>query len=579
MKKLILGIFILLISLSAVFAADQITVQNSVTSVLRGNSAQGTITIRNSGTTNLQSITFITSPLVALGNPANTLPAPAFLPINLDAGQSQNLIFNVVTDQNTPIDTYTSTMTTIFNATSTAISTITVNVQGPSYGIQDISAATLPETSPNSQVSTSFTVRNTGNSPITNIRFTSNADSKYALQFTPSTITSIAGGQAQSVSVTATIPSGEATGSRKISDITVIADQAQKTFELDENVKSMLEISQVDAYVDGKSDDEIGNGDTISEDAKPGSKVTFEVTSHNKYSSSSDISIKNIEVTVTIKGIDDGDDIDEKSKTFTLSADDDKKVSVDFNIPMEVDEDNFKVTIDAEGRDENRITQKDTYTVYLNVNKKTHDVRINSAEVVPTSALCGEEIRIPVELINLGADSEDNVRIEVKNADLKINDFIQNIQLSDNPFDSDSKFRKTFAYDIPTDAVEKQEGIDVKVYYNNNVYSDQKRLVLDVKCPRSTTTTTTTIRPTTTTTTTLAKNNTQNNTDAWNNGDGQSIDGSSSFSLANVKDNIANFFSSKNGQRGLLIALDILVMIAVILGIIVYMKRKKEKDE
>lgn len=569
MKKLILGIFILLITISAVFAADGVTVPNSVTNVVRGASTQGTVTVRNTGTTNLTSIAFVTTQLVSTSNPANSLPGPIMNPLNLNVGQSQNFNFDVVTTQATPAETYVGSVITLYNATGSITSTVTVNVQGPTYGIQDITTVTAPESYPGNQVTATFTVRNTGNSPITNVHFTGNADPKYGLVFTPATIASIGGGQSSNVNVRITIPAGEVTGTRNIASVNIIADQAQDTFVLQEKIGSKLKITEVNAIVDGNSDDEIAYGDTIGEDAIPQSKVTFEVTVENTFTDSEDIKIKNIEVTATILEIDDGDDIDATSQTFTLSSDSDKQVNIELYVPLEVEEDNFKVLIEANGKDENRADQEAKYEVYLSVDKKSHQVRILNAELLPTSVLCGEEVRIPVELINLGTNQEDKVKVSMISADLKINEVESNIELGDNPFDTDSKYKKTYSFTIPRETAEKTYPIDIKTYYNDNVYADQKRLVLDVKCAKPTTTTTST-----TTSTTLPTNTTIIDGDEWN--DNNSTDYDLDPEQSDIIGNIVNLFSGENKFKALLIVLDVLVMIAVILGIIVYMRRKKD---
>src|SRR3989338_10555698 len=110
-----------------------------------------------------------------------------------------------------------------------------------------------------------------------------------------------------------------------------------------------LFISDVDVKVDSKSDKNLGDGDSISEEAQPGSKVRFSIELYNNFTDDEDVEIEYVQVTITIDGIDDGDEIEEESNSFDIKADDNENIDIEFEIPLEVDEDDFDVTISVEG--------------------------------------------------------------------------------------------------------------------------------------------------------------------------------------------------------------------------------------
>ena len=112
------------------------------------------------------------------------------------------------------------------------------------------------------------------------------------------------------------------------------------------------------------------DGERISREAEPGDTVQFKITFLNNYTKDEDLDIEDVTAELTIEGIDDGSDMDEESKEFDVRADDDKTVTVEFDIPIEVEEDTFDVLINAEGDDENGTEHSVTWTVVLEVEKE-----------------------------------------------------------------------------------------------------------------------------------------------------------------------------------------------------------------
>ena len=115
--------------------------------------------------------------------------------------------------------------------------------------------------------------------------------------------------------------------------------------------ESFLIISDVDVKVCNdrcKTDKDMSDGDKIGEEAVPGGTVEFDIEITNIFPENHDeVEIEDIEITITIEDIDDGDEIEEEDEFDDLKAGDDDSVKIQFDIPLEVDEDDFTVIIDC----------------------------------------------------------------------------------------------------------------------------------------------------------------------------------------------------------------------------------------
>ena len=243
-----------------------------------------------------------------------------------------------------------------------------------------------------------------------------------------------------------------------------------------------LIITDVDVKVGGKSDKNLKDGDDISEEAKPGDTVEFTIQFANNFSNDDDIDIDNIDAQVTLEEIDDGDDLDEDAKEFDLKADDDKKVKVTFKIPLEVDEDTFNVLIEADGDTDKNGSQEVKMELSLEVKKEDHEIRFLRNSVTPSEVKCGRTVQLSTGVINTGGDDEDGVVLEVSNTDLLGMSFRETFDLTNEAFDSDSKFQKTFSYNVPADTAPGSYPITSKVIFNDgrDVETETADLVVGV---------------------------------------------------------------------------------------------------
>ena len=211
-----------------------------------------------------------------------------------------------------------------------------------------------------------------------------------------------------------------------------------------------LLITDVDVKVNGKSDKNMDFGDSIKHEAKPGDTIQFQIETKNNFTSDEDLEIEDIEITVTIQDIDDGDDLDNDAKEFDLKDGKDKKEKIEFKIPLAVDENSFDVLIEITGDDENGTTHEVQYELELEVEKKNNEVKFLRNSLTPSEIKCGRTVQLSTAVINTGSNDEEGTTIEISNTDLGIS-FKETFDLSDDAFDDDSKFRKAFSFTVPQD--------------------------------------------------------------------------------------------------------------------------------
>ena len=207
-----------------------------------------------------------------------------------------------------------------------------------------------------------------------------------------------------------------------------------------------LSIEEIKSYVNGKKD-----SGTV--DVNPEDTLKFKIKVENLYDDSvNDIEIQDIEIKVTIKDIDDGDDLEEEGDGFDLDASDSETETIEFEIPLEVDDDSFDVEIEITGDDGENSSLKHTITdsLTVRVKKENHEVVIRRAELTSPTLKCSRTTSLDTNIINMGTNEEEVV-LKVTNSELELSKQTS-FDLGDDPFDDDSKFSTLFTISVDKDA-------------------------------------------------------------------------------------------------------------------------------
>ena len=239
---------------------------------------------------------------------------------------------------------------------------------------------------------------------------------------------------------------------------------------------------------EGCDDGDVSDGEKISDEVRPGGTVEFDIEVTNMFpDNGSDIELEDLEITITIQDIDDGDEIDMDGELDDLSPDDEDSVKLKFDIPVEVDEDDsIDVLIEIEADSVNGVAQKAEMRLTLEVEKENNEVRFTQMALSPSQVSCQRAVSLDVGVQNTGAEDEDDTILEIMQSDFDLN-LRETFDLSEDAFDDDSKFRKNYKFTVGSDAVPGVYPITARVTFNDG--RDTETSTVDLTVARCVTTT------------------------------------------------------------------------------------------
>lgn len=249
-------------------------------------------------------------------------------------------------------------------------------------------------------------------------------------------------------------------------------------------VEKRLKVNDLKVYVDDKkvsgiSEDEAANVMDI-DDVYVSSKLKVEIELKNLFDDKEDIAIEDIEIEGVLEEIDDGDDLEETAEVSDLDAEEKDTAELLFDIPETAEDDTYNLVVTITGDNEDTNEEYEiTLEFNVNVEKKSHDLRIDRAELTPAAVSCDRTSELYLKIRNFGKNDEDEIRVTVENTALGIKFEEKDISLDS---DIDEYWTKT----IPIDAKNLAAGdykLSTKVYYDVDKLFDIKDVLLTVqKC-------------------------------------------------------------------------------------------------
>ncbi|MBL7054551.1 hypothetical protein ISS05_02240 [Candidatus Woesearchaeota archaeon] len=228
-----------------------------------------------------------------------------------------------------------------------------------------------------------------------------------------------------------------------------------------------LLVDKLDVKVGDRWSRSVDPGETISREAEPGDEVDFKIKFKNNFTDAENLKIEDIVVTVTIEGIDDGEDLDEESKEFNINENDDKTITVSFKVPVEVDEDTYDVTIEAEGEDENGTNHLVEYRVALEVQKEENELRFYRQTLSPVEVKAGGTTSLTLGILNTGTENQEDVELIISNTDLEYSNVVTISEITEDVYEDDSRYLKQFNILIPKTVESGIYPLNIKVTYDN----------------------------------------------------------------------------------------------------------------
>lgn len=330
----------------------------------------------------------------------------------------------------------------------------TISVVVASSPELSVSSATISSSSN----STTITIKNEGNTDLTNIDL--NATGALDVTLSQSSISSLAAGESQTITATRTSSSSDLiTGSATISasdgttSATGTVSLAGEFCKFD-NLSNDLDL---DVEVNNKN----GFGDD--EEWYPFDEVEVEVTVDNR----GDYDIDDIEVEWGLYNPQTGDFIQEDDeKEFNLKNGKDDTVTFTIDLDDDIDDfedKDFVLYVKATGKFDDSDSPNDGESTCV---EASENIKIITEEFVivnkldfPEKISCGSDLLISGDAWNIGDNDLDDVEILIRNVELGLS---KKIKFNDiNKFDNE-KFSTNFV--IPADAEEKSYQIDFMVF-------------------------------------------------------------------------------------------------------------------
>ena len=490
MKKLTIGILLIFLLALIVNAVANLSVVDPITeTIAQGQTGTYNLTLTNSGDTAADATLPATVTLTSSTN--NTLTANvADTLLNVVYGSNNSTTITIDVPSNASIETYLGDLNVTYGSNITT-SQISITVDEPDYAI-NTGTIDFGEVEQNETASTTFNIQNTGNAKLTSVNLSSaSIGSEHNVTFNQTILFDLDIAEVKTITISAFIPFDEQTGEHSIGSINVLSDQYNFTpaYTLNVNLESKLIIDKIDIDIDKNIDgnsvsDRINNnGETIDEKVRPGSEVRIEIKLKNQYTDDDDIDIDDVFITATLIEIEEGEDIEEEIDEFGMDSDSSETKTLTFNIPLAVERGTYDLDIHIEGEDDLGIEHEIDWTIFLEVDKRTHDVNINELSLVPSTIKCSGSATLDIELINLGKRDEDEVKLEIYNDDLGIDIVERKIDLAEAT-EGDDIYEKSVPIKVDKDVGPGTYPITIKAYYNDDLLDDLKIANLVVQaCP------------------------------------------------------------------------------------------------
>lgn len=414
---------------------------------------------------------------------------------------STNTVTSTVTLTGTPIDgTYTGIATvTDSNGNTNSVNLSTV-LQTGTYGLSVASTSSISGDTDDTTKTTSLSVINNGSLDLSNVvlSYASSDSSNGKVSFSTSGF-SLSSGSSQSVTVTADITDlsvGTYTGTITVTTTEGNSATSTLTITVSEAPEDVFSFYDVDSNEENNLDD----GEELNS-IKPGSTLTLEVVIKNH----ANFDLEDVVVKATIEDIDDGDDLEVDDYNIGNLDDGDKEeATFSFDIPWELDKNNYDLVLEVEGEDDDGEEYSKEMTIRLDVEKKNHDVAISDLDLGLSTLQCVRSTSLSVDLTNIGDRDESDALFTVESSELGIDFMKDNIDL-----DEAETYSESIAIHVDDDFAAGTYTIAIRAYYDEDEYDDNdmtdyRAVSLVVEdCGTTTAPTTTPTEPTTTTTTTI----------------------------------------------------------------------------
>lgn len=497
MNKILLLSVLLLVSLFSFnfnVSAAGIVDLVSVTSVTADPSSTATVTfnINNTGNAAIATVTLVSSALTRVGG-VETISAPNIASItNLGIGANLNQQFTVSVGA-LLAGTYSGTLTATDASDPTNKDSLPYTVTINSKSILSVPTAVSDKLTISSQPDKSrtkvFTIKNDGSVTLTptvttSTNFTDNDGDQITFSFSPVTLSAIAPGATQDVTLTTNVPNdmdiGTYTGT-----LTLTATSVTKVITLEIRVDPEIckdgrvsNSNPINSASDGNLRVDMSDPDN-GDDFSPGSKIRVSVSVDNNKDEDMDVIVE-----AKLYNIDKNNEIASvESDSTTIDKNDNQDFDLDLEVPVSdsdlKESDNFVLFVRAY-EDGNEDENCNYDNVDLDFKRETNDVAITRVTMNPPILSCSDTANFAVEVQNVGKKDQDSVQVTLKETELGLQQSSEVFSLQKFDKSGDTAL-KTFTYKIPANSKEGDYFVETKIFFSTKSVSRLDKITV-TKC-------------------------------------------------------------------------------------------------
>lgn len=208
----------------------------------------------------------------------------------------------------------------------------------------------------------------------------------------------------------------------------------------------------------------------------PNDRLELTVYYQSNFTNSSyDPKIEDVIVDVTIERIDDKNDLRDFSEKTTLSPNEKEEETFKFDIPFEVQEDEYDIIIEVEGEDENSTSQRSKVEYTLIIDKPAHRIEfIDSNFTEYNLTNCQKETILKMGIINTG-EQEENIKLEIISDEIDLN-YVESFKLEAGAYDGTQKYEENIKIIIPDKTIPSKFNVDIYANYGSKLIARSKYL-------------------------------------------------------------------------------------------------------
>lgn len=351
---------------------------------------------------------------------------------------------------------------------------------GVTFVLADVSSVVLNSPSnnaydPDGDLTFSCTVNmGANNSTISSLSLYHNMGGTFAANQTNSTAVSNATAYTFSVN---DVANGAYTWNCYACDNNSLCKWASSNYTINVNSSEYAKYDDLDSCEEG----EVGNLDiTIKEpddndDFNINDEMDIEVKVENDANEDLDIVVE-----ATLYNKDEDEETESvKSDEIEVNEDDSETFDLTLEIPKGADEDDDYILYIKAYEDGNEDDHCEEDDIDVDIKREKHSVVIDKFTLTPSTASCGEDIEVKVEIENIGTSDEDGIYVEIENSELGISETSAEYDLEDyDSADNDAIIR--FSIQIPENIEVKDYTITATVYFDDGDESKEETKILKV---------------------------------------------------------------------------------------------------